>query len=251
MNPIEFTNINDASQMSLSQLFNMINRACDECRRRKVKCNNLDGSISCQNCYNHQLSCTYDDNIQNKRGSKLKQDLWTLSPTLNEFNPEQLNLPLSYNTPLNSSPNLPHSPEQHGNEDDDDHDPFDMEKKTGPFSKPINTPTLYHVPISQKLQNELNIFMEYVNPLLNVITQQQLQKRISRPMTPNFLFLVTCMSVASSLLFVQLLSNEVNLDDYHFAKELLNCSNQEDLMDYDFAMGKKILEFVDNEIGMN
>ncbi|KAI8986930.1 caspase domain-containing protein [Pilobolus umbonatus] len=43
-----------------------ITRACDVCRRKKIKCSN-DGSMKCHTCEQYELECTFNDTIR-KRG---------------------------------------------------------------------------------------------------------------------------------------------------------------------------------------
>ncbi|KAL7317630.1 hypothetical protein PS15m_003962 [Mucor circinelloides] len=43
------------------------NRACDECRRKKIKCQTAEGARTCKNCIAYEKGCTYNTSMK-KRG---------------------------------------------------------------------------------------------------------------------------------------------------------------------------------------
>ncbi|KAL0140492.1 fungal-specific transcription factor domain-containing protein [Mucor lusitanicus] len=44
------------------------NRACDECRRKKIKCQTAEGARTCKNCIAYEKGCTYNTRYLKKRG---------------------------------------------------------------------------------------------------------------------------------------------------------------------------------------
>ncbi|KXN71088.1 hypothetical protein CONCODRAFT_6251 [Conidiobolus coronatus NRRL 28638] len=141
----------------------LIGRACDLCRKAKIKCK-LVGNQNCESCLKKGKLCQYLT-VPKKRGPKPK-----LHSQLAEYcEPNQQFVPLSPATTEPSSPLQPSTPSYC-------------------YTLESSTPLL-----PEYLQN----FMTELNPHLNFFTPSSLELRLLQSRTQTFDFLLKCIEICT------------------------------------------------------
>ncbi|KAJ6049897.1 uncharacterized protein N7446_006776 [Penicillium canescens] len=159
-------------------------QACDNCRRRKIKCSR---ELPCDKCQRLLLSCSYSD-VLRRKGPKFRT-LYPLAPVnpardAPEGYPEK-DIPYRFESPI--SPNIADS--QFASQDFSDHFshlPPELVSSPGSTDSTVESANGYALPHARRLSPQIllahvNVYLKYLFPIMPVVRDEQLRLDSHQP----------------------------------------------------------------------
>ncbi|KAJ5317170.1 hypothetical protein PENANT_c029G11836 [Penicillium antarcticum] len=157
-------------------------QACDNCRRRKIKCSR---ELPCDKCQRLLLSCSYSD-VLRRKGPKFRT-LYPLAPVNQapEVYPEK-DIPYRFESPI-SPFNIADS--QFANQDFSDafsHLPPELVSSPGSTDSTVESANGYARPHARRLSPQIllahvNVYLKYLFPIMPVVRGDQLRQDSHQP----------------------------------------------------------------------
>ncbi|KAJ6072644.1 hypothetical protein N7467_010729, partial [Penicillium canescens] len=160
-------------------------QACDNCRRRKIKCSR---ELPCDKCQRLLLSCSYSD-VLRRKGPKFRT-LYPLAPVnpardAPEVYPEK-DVPYRFESPI-SPFNIADS--QFASQDFSDHFshlPPELVSSPGSTDSTVESANGYALPHARRLSPQIllahvNVYLKYLFPIMPVVRDEQLRLDSHQP----------------------------------------------------------------------
>ena len=160
-------------------------QACDNCRRRKIKCSR---ELPCDKCERLLLSCSYSD-VLRRKGPKFRTlyPLAPVNPARNapEVYPEK-DVPYRFESPI-SPFNIADS--QFASQDFSDHFshlPPELVSSPGSTDSTVESANGYALPHARRLSPQIllahvNVYLKYLFPIMPVVRDEQLRLDSHQP----------------------------------------------------------------------
>lgn len=159
-------------------------QACDNCRRRKIKCSR---ELPCDKCQRLLLSCSYSD-VLRRKGPKFRT-LYPLAPVNQTRAPEacpEKDIPYRFESPI--SP-FHITDSQFASQDFSDafsHLPPELVSSPGSTDSTVESANGYALPHARRLSPQIllahvNVYLKYLFPIMPVVRGEQLRQDCHQP----------------------------------------------------------------------